>query len=78
MSNVNLFAFYTVTEGNLEMMDKAADHAMVEFAAKDIGRGTFLPKSERDIQWQLPADKAEAASAMLDKLGFRTKIKAIA
>lgn len=75
MTTVNLFAYYKNTVDNMEMMDKAADHAVAEFDAKPIGRGTFLPTGERDIQWHMSRHNAEAAAVKLEAQGFRTKIE---
>ncbi|MBO6755493.1 MAG: hypothetical protein JJ902_04150 [Roseibium sp.] len=71
---VNLFAYYINTGDNMLMMDKAADGVMESFEHKDIGRGTNLITSERDIQWHVSEKDAPRAVEALEKVGFRAKI----
>lgn len=70
----NVIAYYSNTISNMEMMDKAARHAVATFGPKEIGAGTFLPTMERDLQWHIADDKAAAARQALEKIGFRVKV----
>jgi hypothetical protein len=66
----NLFAFY---DGYDRDTDERANKIVAQFGGEWIAQGSDF--TERDIQWTLPSDRAEEASAALQAAGFRTTIK---
>ncbi len=68
MSTTYVYAIYS--PGISEAMDKAAMTIMEPFGGRFVGAGTFLPTSERDMQWEVESDKAADAVVALKKAGF--------
>jgi hypothetical protein len=44
---------------------------------RDLGAFTFLPTMERDLDWELPLERAERAKVELEQAGFRTRLRLI-
>lgn len=64
-------ALYVNTLDNMEMMDRAAEHIFGEFGSTEIGTGTFLPTSERDLAYDVPDEHVAAVKDKLVSAGFR-------
>lgn len=76
MKMMYLFAYYVVMpDTEIFNRDVEAEKIMEKYDAKAIGRGTFLPTMERDIQWMLDRDSAIDAERELMEAGFKTKLK---
>lgn len=57
-----------------DSLDKAARHIFAEYGGRSIGAGTVMlghNVGERDVQYDVPEDRAEACRAALKKAGFR-------
>jgi hypothetical protein len=73
-----LSALYTVrTEAFAMRRDAEAREIIKPYMPRDLGAFTFLPTMERDLDWELPLERAERARAELEQAGFRTRIRQI-
>jgi len=69
---VDVFAYFYGQAG--DPLDKAAHHIMREHGGRSIGAGVWMvgpATGERDVQYRLPIERAEACRAALKKAGFR-------
>ncbi len=72
---VVLSALYTVkTEAHGLRRDAEAREIINPYLPRDLGASTFLPTMERDLDWELPLERAERAKTELEEAGFRTRL----
>ena len=69
-----VIASYRDTKKN-ERMEKIANEAMEQFDVGLAETRTNMKTMTRELTWQVPSAKAEAAKAALEKLGFRAEIR---
>lgn len=75
---VVLSALYTVTtEAYALRRDAEAREIISPYLPRDLGASTFLPTMERDLDWELPLERAERAKSELEEAGFRTRLRRI-
>lgn len=73
-----LSALYTVKTEALALRRDAEARGIVKpYSPRELGAFTFLPTMERDLDWELPLERAERARAELEEAGFRTRIRRI-
>jgi hypothetical protein len=75
---VVLSVLYTVqNEAYAMRRDAEARQIISPYSPRDLGASTFLPTMERDLDWELPIERAERAKAELEHAGFRTRLRKI-
>jgi hypothetical protein len=73
---VVLSALYTVkNEAYAMRRDAEARQIISPYLPRDLGAFTFLPTMERDLDWELPLERAERAKTELEEAGFRTQLR---
>jgi hypothetical protein len=73
---VVLSALYTVeTEAYALRRDAEARQIIRPYLPRELGAFTFLPTMERDLDWELPLERAQRAQAELEAAGFRTRLR---
>jgi len=75
---VVLSALYTVqNEAYALRRDAEAREIISPYLPRDLGASTFLPTMERDLDWELPLERAERAKTDLEEAGFRTRLRRV-
>jgi len=64
-------AYFTGLPG--DDLDETCDAIFESYHAERIGAGTFLPTSERDVEYDVPESQAKACRKALKEAGFRLK-----
>ncbi len=73
---VVLSALYTVeTEAYALRRDAEAREIVSPYWPRDLGASTFLATMERDLDWELPLERAQRAQTELEAAGFRTRLR---
>jgi len=71
-----LSALYTVkNEAYALRRDAEARQIINPYLPRELGASTFLPTMERDLDWELPVERAERAKSELEEAGFRTRLR---
>ena len=70
---MDIFAYYNPKAINER--DVEADAIVAPYVECCVGKGTFLPDNERDIQWKVKPECAEACKTALEEAGFRVVIR---
>lgn len=72
MSTIRIFAYFYGGPG--DPLDKACRSIFESHGGKSVGAGTTLvgnAAGERDVQYDVPVERAEACRVALKKAGFR-------
>jgi len=73
-----LSALYTVqNEAYALRRDAEARQIISPYWPRDLGASTFLPTMERDLDWELPLERAKRAKMELEDAGFRTRLRRV-
>ena len=75
MSEFNVFAYYQRDSIN---RDPEAEAIFERHKGRSIGKGTYIPTNERDIQYRFTSEPmAHACKRDLIKAGFRAVMKMV-
>ena len=67
----SVFAIFQ--DGN-PMKERAARAIMADRGGRFVGAGTFLPRNERDVQYDLEDEAAKGAAEALKRAGFTVRV----
>ena len=74
MTDFHVFAYY---QHDLNR-DAEAEAIFLRHGGRSIGKGTYIPSNERDIQYRFTSEPtAHACKRDLTKAGFRAVMKAV-
>lgn len=69
MGMISILAYFNGGPG--DPLDKACRSIFEHHGGKSVGAGTNLTNGERDVQYDVPFDRADECRTALRKAGFR-------